>query len=175
MKLTELKCYEGREPRISYSKKFVKDNKLTFERSEKEIKGRIEDMGGAFDFDGEVLSKYLPWESVKETYKDEYVAKVESGEKKYTKIDSIQEAVQDFLDYMVFAWTKAEDERGLSASRSVSKLSAWMWLLGREDLSDILNEEDLYNPYGAPALIKCCEELSIEVPEYFKEFAGAKV
>ena len=76
---------------------------------------------------------------------------------------------------MVFAWGKEEDERGLSASRRISKVSAWMWSLGRQDIVSILQDGNLYNPYGAPALIKACKELGIKVPESLLKFARVEV
>jgi hypothetical protein len=46
--------------------------------------------------------------------------------------------------------------------------------MGRDDLRQILDNEDLYNPYGSPALIKVCEEMGITVPISFIEFSKIK-
>lgn len=72
---------------------------------------------------------------------------------------------------MVFGWMKDTDQRGISASRTIDKLSAWLWLMGRNDLAETLNDSSLYNPYGAPALVKVCDEMGIEVPEGVREFS----
>ncbi len=173
-KTYKLKCYEGDHDRILVSKEFVKKNKLKYVRSQKEILERIENDSG-FDFTVDVLADYLNWSTVKQFYKDEYVKKVESGkEKKPKRITDIYETAQDFLDYMVFGWMKAMDRRGISASRTVSKLGHWLWLMGRNDLEIMIHDDGLYNPYGAPALIAVCEEMGIEVPNDLREFSKYK-
>lgn len=52
--------------------------------------------------------------------------------------------------YLPFAWDKATDQRGISASRSISHMRAWFWLLGDDDLNAI--DWERYNPYGEPIL-----------------------
>ena len=55
---------------------------------------------------------------------------------------------------MEFAWDKANNCRGISASRSIDHYSVWIWLLGDEDkLSDIRD----YEYYGKPQLVEICE------------------
>jgi hypothetical protein len=54
--------------------------------------------------------------------------------------------------YMSFAWDKANNERGLSASRSMSHYSAWIWLAG-DDLGDLHG----YENYGKDNLRRICE------------------
>ncbi len=126
------------------------------------------------DFTPDVLIPALKWDFAKKYLKEDYVEKVEKGEEKFEYASDIKTIVQEFLDYMVFAWGKAEDERGLSAYRSISKLSAWLWLLNREDLVNTIEDNNLYNPYGAPALIEVCNQLGIEVPESLVEFSKEK-
>lgn len=174
MKTYENKTLDGDHPRILVSEEFIEKNRLSLNRSQDEI---VNYMKNADDWMGNiagVLLQYLDWEHAKTCYKDEYVSKVESGEEKHNRITDVGEAVQDFLDYMVFGWMKAIDRRGLSASRTVEKLSAWAWLLGRDDIATLLNDDGLYNPYGMPALIKACEELGITVPDDCHEFAKHK-
>lgn len=127
-----------------------------------------------FDFSGEVASEFLDWEHVKPLLTEEALAKYDSGEEKFTYWDTPQKAAQSFLDYLEFASGKAQDQRGLSAIRSIQKLSCWMWALGRDDLAELLNDDDLYNPYGAPALIACSERLGIPIPLSLIEFAKVK-
>lgn len=67
--------------------------------------------------------------------------------------------------YMPFAIGKAEDERGISASRSVGKMTEWMWLLGNDDLEEICQDDRLYGKghgYGLEVLRAVCEKLDIE-------------
>lgn len=168
----ERKCYEGNEPRILVSGDFIKKNKLTLKRTSKEIRYRILNDNG-FDFT-DVLVDFLDFADGKEFYKDEYVKQVESGKEKKPERIKIEEATQDFLDYLVFGWSKAEDKRCLSASRTISKLSNWMWVLGRDDIVDVLQDNELYNPYGAPALVKASVLLGITPPKSLVEFSKVK-
>ena len=169
----KIKTLIKKEDRIPVTEEFIRKNRLTLKRLKDEIAAKCS-FSGPLAFT-EMLLEYLPFETVKGFLKKEYVEKVEKGEEKWGQITDIKEAVQDFMDYMVFAWGKAEDERGLSAGRSISKLSTWMWMLGREDLSDILQDSNLYTPYGAPALIECCKKLEMKVSDSLVEFAKHKV
>lgn len=54
---------------------------------------------------------------------------------------------------MPFAIEKAMDGRGLSASRSISKMQAWVFALGE---TDAINWER-YADYGRPILRQICE------------------
>lgn len=150
---------------------FIKKNNLALTRSVGEIKQRFEaQRGQAFSFEPDVLIQFLPFADSKEFFKDEYVADVESG-KQVHAVPTLEESVQEFVNYMEFAWGKAEDERGISASRSVQKLGAWLWLFGRDDLTRVIHDDDLYSPYGAPALIAVCDAMGIAVPNSLREFA----
>jgi hypothetical protein len=53
------------------------------------------------------------------------------------------------IDYLKFAWGKAEDHRGLSAGRSVEKMTAFCWLLGHDTKAI---EDAEYAMYGCPKL-----------------------
>lgn len=59
----------------------------------------------------------------------------------------------DVLDharqYLEFAIGKILDHRGLSASRSVTKLREYAWVLGRDDVVDAMDAAG-YAQYGAP-------------------------
>jgi len=174
--MTELKCLSGDEPRIIATQEFIDKHKFKL-RTQEEILEKYkeyEDDGRMFDFRPEVLLEHLSYENNSQFLSDEYKAKISSGEINYSFVDNVLEATQDFLDYMVFAWMKAQDERGLSASCSIQKLSAWLWLLNREDLESKINEDGLYNPYGAPALVEVCKALEINAPESLIEFSKEK-
>lgn len=60
--------------------------------------------------------------------------------------------LKTMLDYMPFAWEKANNCRGISASRSISHFQAWTWLAG-EELEDMSG----YQYYGKDELSKICE------------------
>jgi hypothetical protein len=52
-------------------------------------------------------------------------------------------------EYLTFAIGKIVDHRGISASRSVDKLTEMAWLLGRDDVVAAMDAAD-YPQYGAP-------------------------
>lgn len=56
------------------------------------------------------------------------------------------------LDYMEFAWDKANNGRGISAMRSMHHYMAWTWMLG-DDLGNLLD----YQYYGKDNLVKICK------------------
>ena len=62
-----------------------------------------------------------------------------------------EEIKKEMLAYMQFAWEKANDQRGISAGRSMNHYSAWVWLCG-DDLGDLNN----YDFYGKGNLVKIC-------------------
>lgn len=56
------------------------------------------------------------------------------------------------IGYMPFAWDKANNGRGFSASRSMSHYQAWIWLAG-DDIGDLSE----YDSYGKDNLVKICK------------------
>lgn len=56
------------------------------------------------------------------------------------------------VQYLEFAIDKIDNHRGLSASRSVDKLTEYAWLLGRDDIVEAMHAAD-YAQYGAPKII----------------------
>lgn len=61
---------------------------------------------------------------------------------------------QLILDYMPFAWEKANNCRGLSALRSMCHMSVWLWMLEEDSVSDKLTN---YTHFGKPFLRAICE------------------
>jgi hypothetical protein len=68
---------------------------------------------------------------------------------------------KDALAYLEFAWGKAEEHRGISADRSVTKLTEYCWLLGL-DVARI--EAAPYPQYGCPKLKVVSELLGAVLP-----------
>lgn len=66
----------------------------------------------------------------------------------------VKSAREKILDYLPFAWEKANDCRGLSAMRSMEHFKAWTWLDGH-DLSDQLDAQYCY--FGKPCLVMVSE------------------
>lgn len=65
------------------------------------------------------------------------------------------------ISYLRFAWSKADGHRGLSANRSVAKLTSYCWLLGY-DVKAI--EDAPYPSYGCPKLKVVAELLGQPLP-----------
>lgn len=160
----EMKCYAGDDPRIEVTAEFIERNKLKLDiEVARDVFKHADDF---FDSGKEVAHAFLPYDEVKNIFIDEYRKKVESGETEYHQITDVEEAAQDFLDYMVFAWMKARDERGLSAIRSIIKLGTWLKIMGRPDVAEILNEEaESSDDYGKRALRAVCDMMGIECPD----------
>lgn len=171
----EQKCYPGSHPRILVTDEFIERNRLSLRHTPEEIAAKIKKDGDLFSFGPSVWVEYLPWEASKEFLNPEYVTEMEKANTKPKQITDVREAAQDLLDYMVFGWSKALDERGISASRTINKIAAWLWILGRQDLEELVSRDSLYNPYGMPALIAVSQQLGIEVPSDCREFAGRPV
>lgn len=64
-------------------------------------------------------------------------------------------------DYLKFAWGKAQDHRGISAGRSVDKMTSYCWLLGHDTKAI---DDAGYAQYGCPKLKVISELLSIPLP-----------
>lgn len=70
--------------------------------------------------------------------------------------------VKTITDYLTFAFEKADDERGLSAARSLYHFSAWLWMLGEADAADALMEKSEY--YGQNVLAAIAEHFNTPCP-----------
>jgi hypothetical protein len=172
MKEYELKVYAGTHPRILVTDEFVSINKFTLHRTQKEILKRICDSDGFFGFSKEIYFQYLTKANLVKFTKSE--SRNSDLEAQDPVVTNIYKATQDLLDYIVFAWSKALDQRGISATRSIEKIGCYLWLLGRDDLFELIHQDDLYTPYGAPALIAVCDSLGIEVPQELIDFSKNK-
>lgn len=124
-------------------------------RTYSEIQQRIRDSDSFFGFDVEVLVSYLPLEECREFLKPE----VKEWEHTANTTDVIYE---DLAEYMSFAWKKANDERGLSAVRSIEKIMAWLFLLERDDLIVQADSHD-NEPYGKGILRFVCQQLELKI------------
>ena len=120
-------------------------------RTEQEIINRIEVVKNA-DIFGTVRSDLihcLPFSSAKKYLKDDVTE--DDWEPKLSDDDSV---LQEIHDYMEFAWDKANNNRGLSAGRSLMHMQAWLWLLGEDQAADDIDD---YSHYGKPQLRAICE------------------
>lgn len=119
-------------------------------RTDKEILARVEAVKDHDWIGTEVsdLLSYLSFESVK-PFLNEGVT-----EDQWSVIPRTRESILDeMLEYMPFAWDKANNGRGISASRSMSHYRAWTWMLGDEDkFGELLD----YEFYGKDNLVAIC-------------------
>lgn len=68
------------------------------------------------------------------------------------------------IDYLEFAWGKARNHRGLSALRSVEKLTEWAWLLRDDALVAAISAAG-FAQYGAPKLAVISRALGAPMPD----------
>jgi hypothetical protein len=127
-------------------------------RSIDEIVAKIKErQGEGFDFWVEVLIVYLPFKNAKRFLKEGVGEKEWAAPRELTQVNVIDE----MRKYMEFAWEKVDSHRGLSTSRSVNKMEAWLWLLESD-----LNLEDVpYENYGAPKLAAVCKKFDFLIPD----------
>ncbi len=132
-------------------------------RSQQEIVARIEYIEGrSIDwaaFEREGLVTHLEFNHAKPYLHDEVT------EDNWKPDD--QDLYYKMCDYMAFAWEKAngavEGDGGLSAGRSLSHYSCWLWLAGNEELAESIRE---YEFYGKPHLRTICEFLGLDADQW---------
>src|SRR5216117_1530355 len=122
-------------------------------RTQDEIVQKYKDSSDLFGFEGEVLMAYLDIEHLRPLCKD-------GADLSTWTPDPLtrEQLLQDMAKYMMFAWDKVRNHRGLSAGRSILKMKAWLWLLGDDVLLKFAEDEHNYPNYGAPILKKICDK-----------------
>lgn len=70
--------------------------------------------------------------------------------------------IKEAKEYLVFAIGKAVNHRGLSAGRSVDKLTCWCWVLEHTNFPD--NHGQPYTNYGVPILKWAAEKIGADWP-----------
>jgi len=162
---TSTKVPSGLVDRLIATPDFIQRNNLRLIRTQEEVVQKMLDtVDQPLNFVPEVIVLYLSKENLN--------AGLEEKVSDWTSITTIEETAQDFLDYLNFGWEKAFDQRGLSAGRTIDKLGAWLWLMGRDDLVKLISDESLHDPYGMPALIAVSEKLGIDIPQKCHDFAA---
>ena len=139
-------------------------------RTQEEILERIKETKDEdiFGFGTEILMSTLNFENIKKFLKEDIdkkaLGEIKENCKKFSK-DRKNNLIREMRNYMQFAWEKVEDHRGLSASRSIIKMTEYLWLLKEDELLKLAQEDDNYYPYGAPILAKICEKLGFPMPK----------
>lgn len=99
------------------------------------------------------LATYLPIEEVQKLFPEADLKDFK------TKELTRENVLQEIKDYLEFAWDKANNQRGLSAGRSMDHFTAWIWLLGDEDSFGDLRD---YQYYGKDNLVEICEFYNLQ-------------
>ncbi len=134
-------------------------------KSQLEIKNRIKRIQekDLFGFESSSLVDFLNYENAKEYLKPECT---EDEWNKHYKRATKKNIKLEILDYMPFAWEKANNCRGVSANRSLMHMKAWFWLLDEKlDLKD-------YKWYGKPQLKKICEKFGWDWKQWHNGLVG---
>lgn len=138
-------------------------------RTQEEIKAKFEQHHKVpFDFTPEILLDYFTFKDAEPYLKDDFKTKkdAESLWNKDKKDPSDRNTIlEDMATYMhEFGWPKALGHRGLSASRTIQKMEAWLWLLGDEDTLDEVTKAP-YENYGCPKLAIICNKYGLPIPD----------
>jgi len=134
-------------------------------RTQTEIVTRINERkgNGFLGFETGEYIAYLDFEHAKPFLKDGVTVDEWAAPELITAdLGKIKERM---IDYMDFAWEKAKNCRGISASRSISHYQAWLWLEGvwsNEDIDALAN----YQHYGKDELAKICTHLGLDASKY---------
>jgi hypothetical protein len=127
---------------------------LVISRSQTEIAARLREQSKGFNFATNDLLEHLEYEYAKEFLKTDVTperwAEIQVGRKPIR---------EQMVEYMPFAWEKANNCRGLSACRSIQHYQNWLWLIGQDQLAVDIEH---YEYYGKPQLIRICEFLGLD-------------
>lgn len=126
-------------------------------RSPDEIAKRMETVDDTFGFQRQIFIQYLPYEYAEEHLKDDITAEEWDEER-----GAVEDPLNKAKDYVNFAAGKARKNRGNSASRSVAKFRAWLWLAGEDDLLRRFEAAE-YHPYGRKKLKVLADEWGMDV------------
>lgn len=128
-------------------------------RTQDEIVARIRERkdDDLFGFEWHELVERLDADHFMEFAADD--ADMSDWEPSSCDVDSVRKELED---YMEFAWDKANGCRGISASRSLAHMKAWLWLMSEAELLDRVEHGITYEYYGKPTLAAICEHLEID-------------
>lgn len=133
---------------------------MTGIRAQDEIVTAVKDSKSVFGFEQEVWVTFLDFEHATDFVKDGVTETEWEQDLPARTRDGV---IGDITKYLPFAHEKASSHRGLSASRSVEKLAAWVWLLGEEEHAAI--DWNNYRNYGAPIIKQVAERYGVELPK----------
>ncbi|MFD0885247.1 hypothetical protein ACFQ08_11895 [Streptosporangium algeriense] len=127
-------------------------------RTQDEIVARVRAVADRdlFGFRTEVLIMALDYRHVREFVADD------PADDGWGAADA-ETVEREAREYYAFALGKIEGHRGISARRSVEKLTEFAWLLGRDDIVSAMEAAD-YEQYGAPKVKEFGVGLGLEWP-----------
>lgn len=123
----------------------------TVTRTSAEIYARAQAADDPFGWAQEVLLNYCDYETVQPLLVDGITA--DDWTREAPDRAKVGEAAHSYYE---FALGKIEDERGISAERSVIKLREYAWLMGRDDVVAAMDAAP-YPQYGAPKVAAFAE------------------
>ena len=129
-------------------------------RTPEEIVAKCQDKDDWLGFTAQALAPFLAFEQAKPLLKEDASPDNWCAPKPLTR----EAVLADMREYMTFAWDKAWNHRGISAGRSVTKMEAWIWLLGDDAVLKGV-ESTSYENYGAPKLALICQTYGFPVPD----------
>jgi len=103
----------------------------------------------------------LPYEKAKEYLTNDYIEKIESGEAKWEEYNEYT-IIRKIKDYLEFAWAKANNQRGLSASRSIKHFQNWFYMFNNKYCDKLVKSMKAYEYYGKPWLVIISELVNVK-------------
>jgi hypothetical protein len=122
------------------------------------ITAKTNDADDFFGFAREVLIMALDFDHA--SARDLVAAGVTADEWPKTTDETLTTGAAEYLE---FAIGKIVGHRGISASRSVAKLTEFAWLLGHDDVVTAMGEAD-YAQYGAPQVKAFADGMGLPWP-----------
>lgn len=80
----------------------------------------------------------------------------------YPMLKTDEDVRRTAIEYLDFAWDKANSYRGLSANRSMHHYRAWLWLLGVDWVEELME----YEYYGKDCLVRICNYLGVDPAQW---------
>ncbi len=118
-------------------------------RSQNQIVDRIK--GGTEDFFGFAMSVMIEFVERDRRKREDWIKPEEDDIIPFHE-PTKENVLMQMKEYLPFAYDKAYMERGLSADRSVTKFTTWLWLLEDDDLYQFACNDENYPMYGRPIL-----------------------
>lgn len=95
----------------------------------------------------------LDFDNAKKVLKFKQGVTSDKWDKVSRRLITDQDVINAMTEYLPFAWNKADNERGISANRSIEHYIGWLWLIS-DDMYDKVSHEYEHNycDYGKPIL-----------------------